>query len=345
MAICATVLAISQTKVLRQSNALGPYSFDNTGYEVAIMEQFNDGTAYGYSIDKPLDANSLAGHMYGNYEDGVKDKKTYDLKTGVNTDLQWRFSALRANSNTTSRLTTVRLECNSSDKTIKNTTSFPEADYPDEYALGQVMTGKSLNRVGAMISTVAISDIEDISIFWRTTYTERIYIMYQISGETEWKQLHSMTDSDIDDGVPIPGNYTGTRGWDAHGYTTLNSSSFKEKDLYGATAKIAILTAGKSVSGNLPISAILINQKRAAIRYLNSLTYRENICLDGNILDLHRTTEDYSHNEALFQLATERVDGADLAEYTLAGNKTTDTNARSFYNHLVTEMPGLGSVK
>lgn len=345
VAILATGAAIASQRLFKSTNAVGPYSFENTGYEVAFMEQFNDGTAYGYSIDKPLEGNSLGGHMYGSYDDGVQANKEYDLKIGVNTDLKWKFSAIRAKSDTSSKLTYARLECNSSDKTITNTEKYPEATYPDEYALGQIMTGKSMTRVGAMISKVAIENIQDISIYWRTTYTERIYIMYQISGETEWKQLHSMTDSDIDDGVPIAGNYTGTRGWDAHGYTTFNSSSWHDKDLYGATAKIAILTAGKSVSGNIPISAIVINQERAAVRYLNALTYRDNICTDGNLIDLHKSTSDYSHNQALFQLATERVSGSALAEYDLAGTKTSDLNALSFYNHLVTAIPGLGQTK
>ena len=312
------------------------------------MEQFNDGTAYGYSIDRPLETNSLGGHMYGSYDDAVQSNKEYDLKIGVNTGLKWKFTRICAKSDTSTKITYARLQCDSSTGTITNTTAYPEATYPDEYALGQVMAGKSLTRVGAMISKVAIKNIQDISIFWRTTYTERIYIMYQIEGETEWQQLHSMTDSDIDDSVPIPGNYTGSRGWDAHGYTTFNSSSWTDKPLYGANAKIAILTAGKAVSGNFPISAILINSNKAAVRYLNTLTYKDHVCSENgtnNYMNLNKSVSDYVHNQALFQLATERADGNFLQEYICTGTKSSEYYILGLYNHLVTSIPALGSVK
>ena len=128
VAILASGAAIASQRMFKSTNAVGPYSFSNTGYEVAFMEQFNDGSdAYSYTSDKPLDANTLGGHMYGSYDNGVQGNKLYDLKQGINTDLKWRFTAIRAQSDLTSRLTYARIECNSSDKTITNTTAYPEA--------------------------------------------------------------------------------------------------------------------------------------------------------------------------------------------------------------------------
>ena len=137
-------------------------------YEVAFMEQFNDGTAYGYSIDRPLETNSLGGHMYGSYDDAVQSNKEYDLKIGVNTGLKWKFTRICAKSDTSTKITYARLQCDSSTGTITNTTAYPEATYPDEYALGQVMAGKSLTRVGAMISKVAIKNIATTRIFTKS---------------------------------------------------------------------------------------------------------------------------------------------------------------------------------
>lgn len=348
--------ALTLTAVL-SSNKIGfmtkatesPYAIADDEYEVATMEQFNNGTStYGYSIDRPLGNNSIAGHVFGSYEDGVKEKKTYNLQIGVNENLKWKFSGLRAKSETSTRLTSFRLENNSTNLNIQNASAFPEADYPDEYGIGQLMsTHSSVTRSGAMITDRVIKDIRDISLFWRTSYTQKIYICYQLDGETEWKELHSMTDSDIDDGVPMAGNYTGTRGWDAYGYTTFNSSSWTTKELYGKDAKLAIVIGG-TISGNLPLSAIMINANKSAVRYLNALSYQDKICSSNGenlYFDLRNTTEDYVHNQALFQLATEKATGEFLAEYNVAGAKTSETTALGLYNHLVGAIPGLGTAK
>ena len=108
IALSLTVVLNSQKVGFLAKATESPYAIANDEYEVAIMEQFNNGTAYGYSEDKPLGNNSLAGHMYGSYENGVKSNKEYDLKIGVNEELQWKFSAVRANSDTTNRITSVQ---------------------------------------------------------------------------------------------------------------------------------------------------------------------------------------------------------------------------------------------
>ena len=150
-----------------------------------------------------------------------------------------------------------------------------------------------------------------------------------------------------DDDLRIAGNYSGTHGWDAKGYTTFNSESWTTKELYGANAKIALVIAGKE-SGNLPLSAILINANNAAVRYLNTLSYKDNICSANGTnmyFDLNKGQSDGVHNQDLFQLATERAEGSFLADYIVVGGKTTEYYALGLYNHLVTSIPALGSVK
>ena len=246
------------------------------------------------------------------------------------------------------RRISLRIENSSTSRNICSPTYFSETEFPDEYALGQLMlTHSNIDRAGAMISASVIKNIQDISIYWRTTYTSKIYICYQLNGTGDWKELHSMSDSNIDDGVPIAGNYSGERGWDAHGYTTFNSSSWTTKELYGADAKLAFVIAGK-VSGNLPLSAICINSNKAAVRYLNALSYRDHVCSENgenNYYNLYKGVSDNTHNQALFQLATEHADADFLAQYEVAGSKTSEVNALGLYNHLVTSIPSLGEVK
>ena len=192
-----------------------------------------------------------------------------------------------------------------------------------------------------MISETAISNITDLSFFWRSSYAQKVYIVYQLSGETEWKILSGTGSPD--------GNYTGSHGWDTRGYSTFNSGSWKEKELYGATAKIGIAcTEAPSESGSLPISAVLVNVNKAAVKYLNLLTYNEHICSENGEnkqFDLTKGQSDKVHNQDLFQLATEYAEGSFLGEYICTGTKTSEYYILGLYNHLVTSIPTLGSVK
>ena len=77
----------------------------------------------------------------------------------------------------------------------------------------------------------------------------------------------------MNDSEKIVGNYSGTRGWDQYGYTTFNSESWTTKELYGADARIAfVCTEAPTESGSFPLSSILINANKAAVRYLNVLS-------------------------------------------------------------------------
>lgn len=326
-----------------------PWTIADNSFEAGFFEQYNGGVKNGYQDDKPLheSKNALGGHLWGSYENGLqKNYNGKELYSGiVDAPLKWNFSGIRSTrdwENTGNLadggLTYARLENNSSDANMYN---FAEADFPDEYAISHLLyDGTTINRVGGMVSTTAIPNIQDISFYWRTSYTRRAYICYQITGETEWKVYRTIT---CDDNLHLVGNYTGTRGWDAHGFTTFNTSTWNEHELKGSTAKLAIVIGGKE-SGNLPISGICINTNNAAIRYLNTLSYKDGVCSTSQF-DLNLGSSSYRHNQDLFQLVTEHADPTILENYIVVGGHTSEYYALGLYNHLVTSIPALGSVK
>lgn len=355
-ALGGAAVALAHNNVAKGAKAEeSAYAITDAMYEVAFLEQYDDnGTAvatenYSYANDKPLDVNSVGGFQYGiagNSSTNLKKTNfTTSLYGGVNETLQWRFSGMNTKSKTNPNRLYVQLENNSSNWNICKPASFPQETSPDEYALGQLVTAAGKAKGASLVSTTAITNIQDFSFFWRSSYTTKVLICYQLDGETEWKVYTTLN---MDESTEkIHGNYSGTRGWDTYGYTTFNSTeTWANSELRGATARLAIVcTEAPTESGNLPISAILVNANNAAVRYLNALTYREGICSSEALYDLNKTVSDKRHNQDLFHLATERATGAFLANYTLQGSKTSDTNALSFYNHLVSSISGLGTTK
>ena len=344
-------LAFLGSNKAEQVKAEGPYSITNAEYDVAFLEQYcADDTNiistehYSYTGDKPLGINTIGGNQYGyagpNNSYLKQTKFETNLMGGVNEDLVWRFSGMNTKWKSGPNRLYIQLENNSSNWNICKAESFPEATCPDEFAIGELIKAQGFAKGACLITTTAIPNVHDLSFFWRSQYTQKVFIVYQIQGQ-EWKILSGT-------GSPN-GNYTGTRGWDALGYTTFNSGTWTEKELYGATAKIGIaITEAPSESGNLPVSAVLVNADKAAVRYLNTLSYQEHVCSDNGVdksFDLNKGQSENVHNQDLFQLATERATAESLANYEVAGSKTTATSALDLYNHLVTNVSGLGSVK
>ena len=329
------------------------YTITNDEYEIAFLEQYNNVSNcisvedYSYANDRPLDVDSIGGILYGTYgNSGTKLKQTKyetNLMGGVNEDLKWRFSGLNVKGKSSPNRLYIQLENNSSNWNICNASSFPQDSCPDEYALGQIVTAAGKAKGASMVSTTVIKNIQDMSFYWRSSYATTAFICYQLEGETEWKVFHRMN---MGDDEKIHGNYSGTRGWDKFGYTTFNSDSWTSQELYGANAKSAfVCTEAPTESGSLPLTAVAINSSKAAVRYLNALTYRDGVTTAGNSYDLHLGQSDKKHNQDLFQLATMHVSGAFLKGYELQGSYTSTTNAKAFYNELVTEIPVLGDLK
>ena len=332
------------------------YAITDSMYDVAFFEQYNDVANcistedYSYANDKPIGSNSIGGHLYGTYGNNATNLKQTNYETtlmgGVNENLQWRFSGLNVKGKGDPNRLYIQLENNSSSWNICNATSFPQATSPDEYALGQLVTAAGCTKGASMVSIGVIQNIKDMSFYWRSSYSKKVLICYQLENDSTWKVFHTMN---MNDSEKIVGNYSGTRGWDKYGYTTFNSSSWTEKELYGANARIAfVCTEAPTESGSFPLSAVVINANNAAVRYLNVLTYNDNICSDNGTdltFNLNKGQNDKVHNQDLFQLATERADGSFLANYQLQGTKTNDRNALSFYNHLVGAVSGLGDAK
>ena len=330
------------------------YTIENDEYEIAFFEQYNDVANcistedYSYGNDRPLGVDSIGGHLYGTYgNSGSKLKQTNyetNLMGGVNEDLKWRFSGLNVKGKNNPNRLYIQLENNSSNWNICNSSSFPEETSPDEYALGQIVTAAGKAKGASLVSTTVIKNIRDLSFYWRSSYATTAFICYQLENETEWKVLHKMSMNESDE--KIHGNYTGTHGWDTFGYTTFNSETWTSKELYGANAKIAfVCTEAPTESGSLPLSAITINSDKAAVRYLNALTYKEGITTTNSMYDLHLGQADKRHNQDLFHLATNHVSGSFLKGYELQGSETEIKNAKDFYNSLVTEIPELGDAK
>lgn len=351
----AVALANKQVARAAKADEISPYTIADDMYELAFFEQYNEVANcmstedYSYDKDRPLGVDTIGGHLYGNYGPSSSIKQTaYKtiLRGGVNETLQWEFSGLNVKGKSGPNRLYIQLENNSSNWNICKPESFPQATYPDEYAIGQLITAAGCAKGAVMFSTTAIKNIKDISFYWRSSYAKKAFICYQIDGETEWKVMHTMN---MNDSEKIVGNYSGTRGWDTYGYTTFNSESWTTKELYGKTAKIAFAcTEAPTESGSFPLSAICINANNAAVRYLNALSYQDNVCSangTNKYFDLTKGQADNVHNQDLFQLATEHADGSFLANYTVAGTKTSEYYTLGLYNHLVSSIPGLGEAK
>ena len=345
-------------KKVEQVKAIdSPYSITDSQYEVAFFEQYCtnstniiDNEHYSYSGDKPIGVHAIGGNQYGIAGNSSANLKKTNFETnlmgGVNETLTWRFSGMNTKWKSSPNRLYVQLENNSSNWNICNSTSFPQSTSPDEYALGQLVIATGKAKGASLVSTSVIQNIQDMSFYWRSSYSTKVLLCYQLENETEWKVFHTMN---MNDSEKIVGNYSGTRGWDTYGYTTFNSSSWSTKELCGANAKIAfVCTEAPTESGNFPLSAILINANNAAVRYLNLLSYHDNVCSDNGVdktFDLNKGQNDNVHNQDLFQLATERASGDFLAQYSVAGTKTNESTALGLYNHLVLSIPALGSVK
>ena len=318
---------------------LGPYSIHDDQYEVAFLEQYNGGAEYGYTADKPLNKSALGGHIYGDVGGARKEDFTTNLQSGVNDTLTWRFTCGRVKNDTANGFVTFGIETHGTTGNILDATKYPEGT--DEYAIAQLTIGSSTNltECSAMILNSYIDGLNDFSVYWRNNaYGSKFSICYQVEGGS-WKRLSNT----------VAGNYTGTRGWDAKGYTTFNSSSWTTKDAYQARVKLAFaVTNSGSDHGNFRPSAILINANNSGVRYLNTLSYQDNICSDNGenkSFDLNKGQTENVHNQDLFQLATERAEASFLDQYTVNGTKTSATSALDLYNHLVESVPGLGAVK
>ena len=334
LAMAGGVIGLSHNTVLTgaKADASSPWTITDDMYEVALLESYSH-------HDHPFDHSKylLGDWLSGN---GAQHNFTTDLKMGAITETPntWKFNLTRGYQKTgTTRYTTnIRASNSSSEYNICDATQYPEATAPDEYAIGQLLAAEGATFGGAMISTTTYKNITDISFYWRyQENAKKIIICYQIEGQP-WKTL-SGTGS-------VNGNYTGTRGWDTYGYTTFNSSSWKEKELYGANARIA-LAIGGTKAAEMQMGAVLINANQSAVRYLNALGYWAGICDGTSNISLDKNQEDSACNQDVFQLATERAEGSFLANYNVVGDKTTETNALSMYNYLVSSIPALGSVK
>ena len=320
----------------KRVSAEGASAITDSEYEIAILESYNGGSEYGYTNDKPLAENNLlGGHMYGGVGGNRQEDFSTNLMTGVNETLTWRFTCGRCKNDTTKGFVVFGIETHGTTGNILDETKYPEGT--DEYAIAKLTIGSSTNltECSAMIMNSYIDCLEDFSVFWRdNAYGTKWAICYQVEGG-EWQRLSNTAS----------GNYTGTRGWDAHGYCTYISSSWTGKDAYRAKVKLAFaVTNIGSDHGNFRPSAILINNNKAAVKYLNALSYREGVCSNSSF-DLNKGQSDNVHNQDLFHLATERANASFLANYELGGTKTSETTALGLYNHLVSAIPGLGSVK
>lgn len=353
-ALGGAAVGLAHNNFAREAKAeeLSPYTIGDDSYEVAFLEQYMSSSSldsYSYVNDKPLGGkNAIGGHYYG---DGITTPTdvTTNLNSGVNETLQWKISFGRVRGKADPNRAYFQLESSASHN-LKDATAYPQADYPDEYAIANLFSS-SYNHVSAMYTTTAIKNVQDVIIHWRSAYTKRAYLCFQVEGGawTRYADINRNSDG------KIIGNLTGTRGWDTYGYQASKSSSWASSPLKGATAKIAIaccemVASGTTVSeeGNFPVSAILINPNNAAVRYLNALTYQDHICSSNGenlFFDLNKGQADNVHNQDLFQLATERADADFLANYVVAGSKTSEYYLLGLYNHLVTSIPALGSVK
>ena len=330
-------VAMAKPQKVQKAKAETPASaITDDMYEVAFFEQYNGGSEYGYTNDKPLaETNALGGHVYGDVGGTRKENYVTNSLYGVNETLTWKFTCGRVKNDTSNGYITFGLESHSTTGNIFDETAYP--DGTDEHAIGVLTKGSATNvsECSAMIMQSYITELNDFSVYWRAApYGTKFAICYQIEGQA-WQRLDTK------------GNYSGgTRGWDAYGYSTFSSGSWTTKDLYKAKVKLAFaITNAGSDHGNFRPSAIIINSNNAAVKYLNALSYREGVCTTDSQFDLNLGQASNRHNQDLFHLATERADAEFLGEYVLGGTKTSEYYALGLYNHLVTEIPALGSVK
>lgn len=349
-------LAVSVGLSIKPGNAMqakadgeyGPYSIAESSYEVAMLESYL-ATADTSSTDLPLGEKLLAQYLYDSGSESYSGTMTRSLDAHrvsderLNPSLEWKIDCFKPFFN--SGVMRFLLRAGTSSINMYDSTQFGEGT--DEYALTSVLQAADPTytvRGGAMISNTVMTDIQDISIFWRYTDCRRFFVCYQLENTTEWKILttFNMQDSGI-----IEGNYRGTRGWDAYGFTTFNLDNWNTHELKGANAKIAFVASHNTFEGNMQLSSLLINANKTAVRYLNYLSCRDKLCTTegGNYKDLHLTKNENSHVQDLFQLVTEKADPSFLASYTVKGTKTTEKTALGLYNHFVSTIPGLGNVK
>lgn len=332
----AAVAIAKPQKALKVKAETAASAITDSMYEVAFFEQYNGGAEYGYTNDKPLaENNALGGHVYGNSGGARQENFVTNSLYGVNETLEWKFTCGRVKNDTANGFITFGIESHSTTGNIFDETAYP--DGTDEHAIGVLTKGSADNvtECSAMIMQSYITELNDFSVYWRNApYGTKFSICYQIEGQ-DWKRLDNK------------GNFSGgTRGWDALGYSTFNSGSWTTKDLYKAKVRLAFgITNSGSDHGNFRPSAIIINSNNAAVKYLNALSYREGICTTDSQFDLNLGQASNRHNQDLFHLATERADAEFLGEYYLTGTKSSEYYALGLYNHLVTEIPALGSVK
>ena len=344
-----TAAVLGQNKVAIQTKAAenSPWSITDSMYECAFLEQYMSSSkldSYSYVDDKPLGGNNaIGGHFYGNGVSTPTDVTT-NLNSGINETLEWKISFGRVRGKADPNRAYFQLESSASNN-LKDTTRYPQETCPDEYAIANLFSS-SYSHISAMYTTTAIENIDDVIIYWRSSYTKRAYLCFQVEGGAWTRYADIQRNSD----GYIIGNLSGTRGWDTYGYQASKSSSWASSPLKGATAKIAIACTEKTSSeeGNFPVSAILINPNKAAVRYLNTLSFKDNVCSSNGenlFYDLNKGQADNVHNQDLFQLATERADANFLGDYLVVGGKTSEYYALGLYNHLVSSIPALGELK
>lgn len=338
--------------------ATSPYSIADNSFEAAFLESYNSTGDNGFYKDQPLGKLSLGGTLLDESKTDLQANYTTSFRSGItettSTALQWTFSGVRVKDygNTEPKTVTARLQTNSSTANVLDTSVYP-AD-GDFNKVGLLTKGsdsdQNVSRVSVLMTSDYIDEVNDFSFYWRSVYARKLSICYKIEGQ-DWVRLSSYNTVSSNGG-----NYTGTRGWDAYGYTTFNLSGWASHELKGAKAKLAIaITNIGSDDGNIVLSAVLINSKYAAVRYLNTLSYQNHICSDNDYeegkahkkyyYNLNNSSANGTHNQDMFKLATERVSADELADYEIFGEETSERNALSFYNYLVSSISGLGDVK
>ena len=348
-ALGGAAIALGNNKVAMKARAETPASaITDSQYDAAIFESYGE-TSDQWKTDKPLGTDyHLARYLYSN---GNQSNWTHAIPGSVNQTSKWRFSDIRYYNASAKKYLVPFIKAGSSSDITKsnifNTTIYNSADYPDEYAIGQLLVNSDHATFsvygGSMISSSTIENITDISFYWRYSEAARFHILYQLNGTGDWALLTTCCISEIS--YKIEGNYSGTMGGLAvNGFKTANLEGWTSSPLYNQNAKLAFVVAGNS-AGDMQISGFVINANKSTVKYLDKLAGLDNICDGSSAQDLHKTYADYSHNQDLFQFVTGDAVGSELENYTLTGTKTTETHVLNFYNHLVSKVPGLGSIK
>ena len=328
-AFLAGGLLINNKTSIRPASALGPYSIADTAYEAAIFEQYCGGSEYGYGNDKPLGSNFLAGHLYGG--NGAASLSNYSTSlNGVNESLTWTFTNVGAYNPNPYDVCYLILKNTS----YENATNSEYENYNEDLHniilnFKGVSDPATSGYFGAMISDVAITDINDLSFYWRSdnAYSSSVAVFYQLYDEGEhafgtWTRLMSSANTD------------GTRGWDAKCLSTFNLPGWQSHELHGSTAKIALALRGGS-GADARLGGVLINYRNSAVRYLNALSYRTGMCDGEDDKSIALDASDNRHNKDFFELCTEHLSNSDaefLVSYTVAGSHTSAPNALDLYN-------------